>query len=106
MSTSITNILAELRQHLERFYGSRLRSVWLYGSHARGDAQPGSDLDVLVVLDGDVNPGEEIARTGRVVSELSLRNNIVLSCLFVSADRYATEQSPILVNVRREGVAV
>ena len=106
MTISIKNILAELRHHLERLYGPRLSSVWLYGSQARGDAQSESDLDILVVLDGHVNPGEEIKRTGGFVSDLSLRNNVVLSCLFVSADRYATEQSPILLNVRREGVAV
>lgn len=45
----------------------------LFGSYARGDAEPGSDIDVLVVLHGDVNPGEEIARTGEMVADISLR---------------------------------
>ena len=30
-------------------YGDELASVWLYGSRARGDNEPDSDLDVLVV---------------------------------------------------------
>ena len=29
------------------------RTIWLYGSHARGNAKPDSDLDVLVIGDGD-----------------------------------------------------
>ena len=33
-------------------------------SQAQDDAAPASDLDVLVVLKGDVDPGKEIARRG------------------------------------------
>ena len=28
-------------------------SLWLYGSRARGDARPGSDYDLLILLDKD-----------------------------------------------------
>ncbi|MDE0168617.1 MAG: nucleotidyltransferase domain-containing protein [bacterium] len=31
------------------FYGDSLKSVWLYGSRARQDHRPDSDLDVLLV---------------------------------------------------------
>jgi predicted nucleotidyltransferase len=37
---------------LQREFGERLRSVWLYGSRARGETpHPESDIDLLVVLD-------------------------------------------------------
>ena len=29
-----------------------LRAVWLFGSHARGDARPDSDVDLCLVADG------------------------------------------------------
>ena len=29
-----------------------LREVWLFGSHARGDARPDSDVDLCLVADG------------------------------------------------------
>ncbi len=35
--------------HARDFYGDNLESVWLYGSRARGDHRPDSDLDVLLV---------------------------------------------------------
>jgi predicted nucleotidyltransferase len=78
----------------------------LFGSEARGEAEPGSDIDVLIVLQGQVGPGEEITRIGAITSALSLKFDTVVSCTFVSADRFSTEQSPLLLNVRREGVAV
>lgn len=106
MSEKTRKIIAELRYALEKIYGRRLHSVVLYGSRAREDEEPCSDIDVLVVLNGGVDPGAEISRTGNVVADLSLRNDLVVSCLFVSADRFAREQSPLLMNVRREGVVV
>ena len=42
------------------FYGDRLVQLVLCGSQARGNAEPGSDIEVLVVLWGEVNAGQEI----------------------------------------------
>ena len=46
-------------QALQRFaelvrdrFGSRVREIVLFGSHARGQAHEDSDVDVLVVIDG------------------------------------------------------
>ena len=106
MSETVHAIIKELRRQLEALYGPRLVRMVLYGSQARGDAEPGSDIDVLVVLEGPVSPGEEIARTSDIIASLSLKHGVVLSRAFVSSDRFEREQSPLLMNIRREGVAV
>lgn len=106
MSPVIQPVLAELRRRLERVYGSRLVRMVLFGSQARGEADAGSDLDVMVVLDGPVSPCEEIARTINDVAGVSLDLGAVISCVFVSRDRFERERSPLLLNVRREGVPV
>jgi len=55
--------LLQSRSHFEEIYGDRLVKMVLFGSQARGEADADSDIDVLVVLKGEVNPGEEIKRT-------------------------------------------
>jgi predicted nucleotidyltransferase len=106
MNPKVQSIMREMQRSLKDIYGERLVRIMLFGSHSRGDATPGSDIDALIVLKGAVKPGQEIARTGGIASELSLKHDVVISCTFVSAERYETEQSPLLINVRREGVAV
>ncbi|NEQ82012.1 MAG: nucleotidyltransferase domain-containing protein [Moorea sp. SIO2I5] len=97
-------ILPQLRQHFEKIYGERLFKMVLFGSQARGDAKFGSDIDVLVVLKGTVNPGEEIKRTSHVVAQLSLEHNEVISRLFIDEHRFTHYTSPLLRNIRREGI--
>ena len=80
-------------------------SVILYGSQARRQAHPGSDIDVLVVVQDDSNYGDLIRRTSEVVAALSLQHDVVISPPSVG-ERYEQEQTPFLLNVRREGVAV
>ncbi len=102
----VQTILAALKRELAPLLGDRLDRIVLYGSHARGEAQPGSDIDVLVVLRGDFDYGDLIRLTSSVVSRLSLEYDVVISRAFVTPERYEKEQSPFLLNVRREGIPV
>lgn len=45
-------VLHILREHREEFYGLGVISLSLFGSLARGDAGPSSDVDLLVEFDG------------------------------------------------------
>lgn len=104
MNARMHGIVQQLKNALEAMYGARLRRVVVFGSQARGDAELSSDIDLLVVLKGPVQPGAEIARTGEIVAELSLQAGAVISCLFMDEDRYLHRAGPLLRNIRREGV--
>ena len=48
----ILELLEQLKQRLRRRLGDRFDGVYLFGSRARGDAEPDSDVDVAVILKG------------------------------------------------------
>lgn len=106
MNAALAPALQQLRAGLEAQYGDRLDRVLLYGSRARGDAEPESDVDVLVVLGGEVDPLTEIHRNSELVADLSLENDLVISCVYMSADELTDGNDPFLRNVRREALPV
>ena len=38
-------------EEVRKIYGKRLKSVILYGSYARGDFKPDSDIDIMILVD-------------------------------------------------------
>ena len=103
---SITLILNELKRELQALYGDRLAYITLYGSQARNEATPDSDIDILVVLHGNIEPCTEISNTGEIVSKISLQYDTVVSCLFINEKEYLNHISPLLLNIRREGITL
>lgn len=95
----------KLKVALRQLYGPKLRSVVLYGSYARNAYTSGSDIDIAVVLEGDVQPAKEIDRMADIVTDLNLEYSTLLSVYPVSAQDYQNRNSPLLINVRREGIA-
>ncbi len=85
-----------------------LSRVVLFGSRARGDNEPDSDIDVLVLLEGSVSrESEEYVRS--CAWELSYENGVVIFPLVVARTEWEeglTSASLLAVAVGREGVEV
>jgi predicted nucleotidyltransferase len=84
----IEKILKEFRKEAEELYGTRLENIILYGSWARGQATEDSDIDLAIVLDGNVSPGEEIDRMIDIVTEINLNYRVLISVYPVSEKDY------------------
>ena len=102
----VLKILDSLKQYLTDEYQERLDRIILFGSYARKDAANTSDIDVLIVLNDPVNISEELNRTSQFVAQLCLEHDLLISRLFLPRSRFETENSPLLRNIRQEGIAL
>jgi uncharacterized protein len=101
----IKKVLNEFRAEVEKLYTRKLKNIILYGSWARGKATKGSDIDLIVVLEGKVVPGKEIDRMINIITDINLKYGVLLSVYPVSEKEYSSVNSPLLINVRREGIS-
>jgi predicted nucleotidyltransferase len=100
----LPEILHRLRVGLSDILEDQLEAVYLYGSQARTGAHSDSDIDVLIVIKDDFDYGEMLDKTIDLTAELSLEYDVVISRAFVSRERFESEMSPFLMNVRREAI--
>jgi len=98
--------LTVIAARLHGLYGNRLQGVVQYGSEVRGDARPDSDIDVLVLLDGPVDHGQELRSCIHATYPLTLAWERPISPQPVDAEEYRAAEWPLYRNAQKEGIAV
>lgn len=108
-SNQLQNMLQELSELLRQAYGDKLRAVILYGSVARGTQTEGSDIDIMVLVDGDSAVLRSFwDKLSDVSTEMALKYLEVFSIIDVSYQEYNDwkKVSPFYRNVSEEGVVL
>lgn len=85
--------------------------VWLYGSRARGGAREDSDVDLALVIDGEMPFASSVAADmGHETSDVLAETGQYVSPLPIRAADWrdpAQHSNPfLLANIRREGIAL
>jgi predicted nucleotidyltransferase len=101
---TLQEAVRKLEAGLRNLYGERFRGLLLYGSYARGDAREGSDVDLLLLLEGPVNSFREILRMEPVTWPLSLEYDTVLSVTPMSLDSFERQDSLFLRTLQQDVV--
>jgi predicted nucleotidyltransferase len=102
----LQNILEEVKDALQKLYKDNLVEIILYGSYARNDFNENSDVDLLVVLNKLDSAGKEIDNIVDAIYDINLKYNTLISVVPISNDDYRSINSPLLLNIRKEGVLI
>jgi predicted nucleotidyltransferase len=100
----VRSALIELQTALQNTYGSNAPTLLLYGSYSRKEETANSDVDVVLLYPGNIQPGMEIRQLQAVLSALNLRYQILITVLPVSERQYQTSNAAFWQNVRREAL--
>ncbi len=80
----------------------------LFGSEARGEAHPGSDIDLLILVDGDkMSLAQEEAIT-LPLYELELKTGVTISPIVMLKKLWENRpfKTPFYVNIVNEGIVL
>lgn len=95
-----------IRTLLAEAFGDRLQGVVLYGSEARGTADPDSDANLLVLLAGPMSLGKDLRKIIDALYPLQLELERPIHALPVDAQEYAEGGFSLYRNAIKEGVFV
>jgi uncharacterized protein len=99
-----TELLKQVKVRLQEAFGDRLRGVILYGSEARGTAEPDSDIDFLVLLNGPLDSWRDMGTSIHALYPLVLEIERPIHTIEVDASTFDTEDVPLYREVMREGI--
>lgn len=97
--------VATFTSSLYRSFPDLVQSLRLFGSKARGDARPDSDIDLLVVVKHESYQLWEAIQN--LAADVSLDYNVFLSVKVMGVSRYAylRDLDALLIrNIEREGI--
>ncbi len=103
---SLDEILQKCKLILEDYYRSRFKGLVLFGSSARGDAGPGSDIDLLVLLDQPVEYFQELRAIVDLLYPVQLESDRLISAKPVPADKFEQGTIQLYRIAQREGIQV
>jgi predicted nucleotidyltransferase len=103
-SEKIASLLHHVRSYLDRYYGDRLVSIHLFGSYARNEARDDSDVDLLLVLEGDVDRYEENWNLSDLVLEVLERFDSFVSIVVLSRNELEHADWPLFAGIERDAI--
>ena len=109
VSAVTRDLLKNYTEGIQRIYGKSLDAVILYGSYARGDYTPDSDIDIMILVDLSV---EEMDAYSDALSELGFKYNVQHDIWMMPVVKnqqhfyHWAASYPFYSNVQKEGVVL
>jgi predicted nucleotidyltransferase len=95
-----------VRRAIEK-YGDMVDGIILFGSVARGEAKEDSDIDILVITEGDSFKMQK--QISEIVVEILLEKGVYISVKVLSREEYnflKEVKSSFYRNISKEGIVI
>jgi len=92
------------RDAVRAAYGERLARIVLFGSRARGEAQPDSDYDIAVFLRDMADRWPELDRLADIGTDILLAGGGVINALAFAAEH--PPRSALMIEIDHDGVTI
>ena len=107
LDTKIKELLQQVEERLKAIFGGKLSKIILYGSHARGDYDRYSDIDIIALVDAPY-PEKVDKQILRLNVDLSIQYDVDLSIVTINKREFDSNVDiiPLYKNVEREGINI
>ena len=101
-----TEIVKQIKQAVQKMEPTA--TAILYGSEARGDARADSDIDVLILLDGDKRNLQREDKISGALFDLELSTGVLISPMIMLRKQWENRpfKTPFYINVMNEGITL
>ena len=109
MPKRMQNLIEQYVEAIKKIYGSHVRQIILYGSYARGDFRPDSDVDIMILVDLSE---EEMDAYSDALAEVGFEYNVQYNIWMMPVVKnkqhfyHWVSSYPFYSNVQKEGVVL
>lgn len=109
MPQVIQSLIEQYIIEIKKIYGTHLRKIILYGSYARGDFRPDSDIDIMILLDmSDKDIKVYSQKLSYMTYDFNLDNDLDIKPIAKSEDHFIKwlVNYPFYANISKEGMVL
>ncbi|MBN1306527.1 MAG: nucleotidyltransferase domain-containing protein [Chitinispirillaceae bacterium] len=104
VSGNYQELLKRINDLLHVRFGERMKGTILFGSEAHGNSLPESDLDVMVLLNGPVNTGDDLEQIIQATYDIQLISDRSIHYIPADYDEYIKGEYALFRIVKEEGI--
>lgn len=106
MAVPAIEVERRCKRILESYYGARFKSLILYGSVARNQADASSDIDLLVLLSQPFDYVDELRQIIEILYPVQLQSEQLISAKPAPVDEFEQGRLQLYRSAKREGLAI